>query len=203
MARRAACLLTSWREKKYSAGDQIAQRPAASPSEAPVVFHLALACLMESATTPKRRGPHIAVITPCYNAAKYVRDTVASVHNQTRAPLQHILVNDASTDETPHVLEEMASAYPVLQVVHHDENRGVAAARNTGARAVDTMVDYLCFLDADDVLHPHMLETMVQYMERHPDVGVVHCLYELVDDNGGLVEEWHEKKGWLERRAAG
>jgi glycosyltransferase involved in cell wall biosynthesis len=94
------------------------------------------------------RSPTISVITPCYNGAKYLRETIESVLAQTYPPLEMIVVDDGSTDDSAAIAESFG---PPVRVIRQT-NQGESTARNRGI--AEARGDYLHFLDADDLLHP-------------------------------------------------
>lgn len=110
----------------------------------------------------------VTVITPAWNAERYLPETIRSVLGQTLPDFEWIVVDDGSTDGTPRLLSSVAD--PRLRVVRQ-ENRGVSAARNA---ALDlAQGDYVTFLDADDVLPERSLELRAAYLDANPEVGIV------------------------------
>ncbi|GLW25747.1 glycosyltransferase family 2 protein [Microbispora triticiradicis] len=126
----------------------------------------------------------ISLVVPCYNAAKTLRLCLESVLAQTRRPGEVVVVDDASTDGSAEIAEELG-----CRVVRLPENRGVSAARNAGIDA--TTGDVIFFLDADVALRPDAVAGAMEILERDPEVGCVHGVYDvepLIDD--GPVE-WY------------
>lgn len=97
----------------------------------------------------------ISVIIPSYNRCRYLEQATRSVIGQTLAPTELIVVDDGSTDDTREMVAAVVreSPFPIRYV--RQENRGAAAARNTGIRAARG--DVLCFLDSDDRFVPEKL----------------------------------------------
>ena len=95
----------------------------------------------------------VSVVIPCFNAARWLGETVASVRAQTHRPLEIVAVDDGSTDGTGPLLESLAG--PDLRVVRQP-NRGQAAALNAGLALARG--GYIQFLDADDLLEPRKVE---------------------------------------------
>jgi glycosyltransferase involved in cell wall biosynthesis len=115
------------------------------------------------------RGSLVSVIVAAYNSAPYIAAAIDSVLAQTHRPIEVIVVDDGSTDDTRARLEPYRGR---LQYVFQP-NAGPAAARNTGlARAQG---DYIAFLDADDVWLPEKLETQLAVASRHPGAGLIVC----------------------------
>jgi len=111
---------------------------------------------------------NISVVIPSYNSAAYLADAIDSALNQTLAPLEVIVVNDGSTDETAQLLERYRGRInPISQ-----ENRGLSAARNRGIAAAQG--DLIAFLDADDIWLPEKMEKQLGCLEEHPQAALVH-----------------------------
>jgi glycosyltransferase involved in cell wall biosynthesis len=116
--------------------------------------------------------PSISVVIPYYNGSRTIGDALASVHAQTLAPCEIIIVDDASRPEEAATLDRLASAFGCL-VIHLAQNRGPSVARNTGiARACG---DWIAFLDCDDMWEPTKLERQSAVIERNPECRAVHC----------------------------
>ncbi|TMR22576.1 glycosyltransferase family 2 protein [Nonomuraea turkmeniaca] len=121
---------------------------------------------------------------PCYNAGKTLRLCLESVLSQTRVPDEIVVVDDASSDGSPAIAEELG-----CRVVRLPENRGVSAARNAGVE--HTTGEVIFFLDSDVALRPDAVAGALEVLERDPGVGCVHGVYDtepLIDD--GPVE-WY------------
>lgn len=103
--------------------------------------------------------PVVTVIVPGYDVAPYAVEALDSLRAQTRRDWVAVLVDDASTDGTGALFDAAAAADERFQVVHHREQRGLGAARNTGLDLVRT--PFVGFLDADDRLTPRALERLV------------------------------------------
>jgi glycosyltransferase involved in cell wall biosynthesis len=98
----------------------------------------------------------ISVITPCYNGAAYLRDTIESVLNQTFPPFEYLIVNDGSTDNSLEIAASFADRVSIVS----KPNGGLCSARNFGLER--TSGDYILFLDADDLLYPQALEQLAR-----------------------------------------
>jgi glycosyltransferase involved in cell wall biosynthesis len=109
----------------------------------------------------------VSVVIPSYNSAALVTDAVDSALAQTVAPAEVIIVDDGSTDDTRDRLRRFRA--PVRYV--HQENQGVAAARNRGLSEAGGQ--FVAFLDADDVWHPRKLEKQLECMECRPELGLL------------------------------
>lgn len=109
----------------------------------------------------------VSVIIPCYQQAKYLATAIDSVLAQTYAPIEVLVVNDGSSDDT----EQVAHQYGDRIVYLVRPNGGVSAARNTGiARAGGR---YFKFLDADDHLHPEQIAWQMEGLAGRQDAAAV------------------------------
>lgn len=109
----------------------------------------------------------ISVIIPVYNGAAFLAEALASVLAQQRQPLEIIVVDDGSTDNTASIVQQFGAAVRYIQRA----NGGPAAARNTGIRAATGLL--LAFLDADDRWTPDKLSRQTDYLHAHPQVDYV------------------------------
>lgn len=112
----------------------------------------------------------ISIIVPVYNGAKFIKETIESVLNQTYPHFELILVNDASPDNSAEVIR--AYTDPRIHYLEHQTNKGSDAARLTGLSA--SSGELIIFLDQDDFFHPEKLQIHADYFEQHPDVGVTY-----------------------------
>ena len=107
----------------------------------------------------------VSVIIPVYNREQYVEECIQSLQKQTHQNMEIILIDDGSSDNTVQICSRMATEDPRILLLTM-EHGGVSAARNKG---LDTAKGkYIFFLDSDDVIHPLLLETLVEGMEKHP-----------------------------------
>ena len=136
----------------------------------------------ESTTNPphKNMPPLVSVIIPSYNSARFLAEAVKSVFAQTYSALECIVVDDGSTDNTDEVLQQLVSRYPSLRTARKT-NGGLSSARNLGLRLCRG--DVVSFLDADDVLLPGKIELQVNFLNDHPDVGIVYGDYLIVTED--------------------
>jgi glycosyltransferase involved in cell wall biosynthesis len=115
--------------------------------------------------------PLISIITPCYNAGKFLVDAVESVLAQTYNNFEWIIVNDGSTDET----EAILSKYHDNRIqYYHQENKGQCSASNFGLKKA--VGDYIKFFDADDVMNPKHLEEQIERMDGSKNI-LVSCAW--------------------------
>ncbi|MCU0598933.1 MAG: glycosyltransferase family 2 protein [Desulfobacterales bacterium] len=137
----------------------------------------------------------VSTIIPVYNRPQMIRKAVESVLSQTYRPIEIIVVNDGSTDETPNVLDELKSSYPQEITVIRKENGGPGLAREAGR--LKAKGEYIQYLDSDDWLLPEKFMIQVNALKVHPECGIAYGISRLVDDQGDVLEEpskWTGKK---------
>lgn len=118
----------------------------------------------------------VSVIVPTYNRAELVRQALASVWEQTYRPIELIVVDDGSEDETPSVVRDWKAEHEseTFRVrLHSQENQGVGVARNQGLRMASG--EYIQFLDSDDCLSEKKIETQVHTLADEKDDRVAFC----------------------------
>ena len=127
--------------------------------------------------------PLVSIITPAYNQAAWLPDCLESVARQTYRPLEHIVVDDGSTDSTPQILEQ--SSAPVKWV--RQENAGQSAALN---RAISmAQGDVIGWLNSDDAYFDvTAVAAAVEAFRRHPKVDVAYGHAALVNSEGFLLD---------------
>jgi len=116
----------------------------------------------------------ISVIIPIYNSSKYLRKCLDSVANQHFKDLEVILIDDASTDDSLKICDEYAAKDERFIALHHTENLGTAAARNTGLDHATGQFVY--FLDSDLWIDPGCIGRLAKNMVDH-DADISICSY--------------------------
>jgi glycosyltransferase involved in cell wall biosynthesis len=136
---------------------------------------------------------HVTVITPAYNVAPYIHDTVSSVLAQTHAQWSMVVVDDGSTDSTA----DCVAGYrdPRIRLIRQS-NAGVSAARNRGI-AEATATDAILFLDGDDWLVPTALADLAATLRDHPASVAASARYIRVHPDGKHVPSHPPPHGHL------
>lgn len=126
----------------------------------------------------------ISIIIPVYNAAKYLKQCITSVLNQTFKNYELICIDDGSTDSSLKILQEYQQKDSRIKIFEQ-QHKGVAAVRNFGVSLAQG--DFIQFLDADDYFEPNFLTEMIERAEKH-GADIVICSYRKVDDNENITE---------------
>ena len=123
----------------------------------------------------------ISIVTPVYNAAAFIRQTMEMVRAQEYTDWELILVDDCSKDNSCEVIEEYIKEKPDarIRLIKKEKNEGAALTRNRGIK--EARGRYIAFLDADDVWLPHKLQTQMEFMNK-TECGFVFAAYEFGDE---------------------
>ncbi|WP_128331360.1 glycosyltransferase family A protein [Apibacter sp. HY039] len=132
----------------------------------------------------------LVVVVPVYNEAKFLRECLESFANQSYKNITWIIVNDASTDESPEIIQNFIQDKPeflFVNLTHKSEHKPGAKVVRTFYKGLNSVnykdFDVIAKLDADIILPPDYYETMITELENNPKIGMV----------GGLV--YVEKNG--------
>jgi glycosyltransferase involved in cell wall biosynthesis len=112
--------------------------------------------------------PAVSVVMAVHNGMPYVEEAVRSMMNQTLREIEIIIIDDASTDETPQVLARLAGEDPRIRTLTNETNLKLAASLNRGLDVARAPL--IARMDADDISMPHRLEVQKRYMDAHPDI---------------------------------
>jgi glycosyltransferase involved in cell wall biosynthesis len=127
----------------------------------------------------------VNIIMPCYNAGEFLQRSVQSVIDQTFTQWELIIVNDGSTDGSESVAQTYASRDSRIRVITK-ANGGYVSARLFGYASINAPGRYVIFYDADDILHPDMLEELTSVLESDPLVGAAYCDHRIMDEHDGI-----------------
>ncbi|MEW5806018.1 MAG: glycosyltransferase [Acidobacteriota bacterium] len=116
--------------------------------------------------------PEVSVIIPAYNSERYIEEALESALAQTFPGIEIIVVDDGSTDGTASILKKYEGRIRYF----FQENRGLAAARNSGIKLASG--SYLAFLDADDLFLPEKIALQKNFLDAHPEAAMVFSDFE-------------------------
>lgn len=127
--------------------------------------------------------PFFSIVMPVYGVEEYLEKAVYSVLEQSFQNFEVILVDDKSPDNAGKICDELARKNDKIIVIHHDENRGLSMARNTGAERASGK--YIWFMDSDDYVESTLLEKVYNSLIKNKAQVVVF----------GVEEEYFDEKG--------
>ncbi len=121
----------------------------------------------------------ITVVIPLFNKAQTIVATIHSVLAQSFLPIEIIVVNDGSTDQSPELVSGLN--HPLIRLINQT-NQGVSVARNTGIEFSNTT--WIAFLDGDDLWMPDFLKTISQLHEKFKRAHILATAYDFLYTNG-------------------
>jgi len=132
--------------------------------------------------------PTVSVIIPTYKGADVITDAVQSILDQTYPHFEIIIVDDASPDHTADVVKKIRD--PRIKYLIQEKNQGPRFARKAGIHA--SSGEIIAFLDQDDLYHPEKLQTHVDFLKKHPDVGMSYnARFSIIDSLETIRDIWH------------
>jgi glycosyltransferase involved in cell wall biosynthesis len=137
-------------------------------------------------------GPLVSVIMATYNAAEFVAESIESVLDQTYEPIELLVVDDASVDETPAIVEDYARRYPERVRFRRAAGRAGPCRRRNDALDL-ARGSLIAWLDHDDLWAPEKTAREVEVLEARPDVGLVYSGYEAFDSDTREPIPWRDR----------
>ncbi|UOA10200.1 glycosyltransferase [Methylobacter sp. S3L5C] len=126
-------------------------------------------------------SPIVSVVMSVYNGERFLREAVESILDQNFRDFEFIVINDGSTDFTGQILDSYQEKDSRMHV-YHQENRGLVESLNRGCGRAQGK--YIARMDADDISVINRLGWQVEFMEQHPEVGVLGGAAEIIDIMG-------------------
>lgn len=120
------------------------------------------------------RIPKVSILMPVRNEEPYLQAALNSLYAQSLADWELVVVDDGSSDGTPDILAAAADQDPRVRIIRRGGG-GLVTALNTGLEACQAPL--LARMDGDDISHPQRLERQSDYLETHPDTGLVACSF--------------------------
>jgi glycosyltransferase involved in cell wall biosynthesis len=127
----------------------------------------------------------VTVGVPTFNRSSYLGETMASILRQSYGDFRLLICDNASEDDTTALVASFAD--PRVDYVRSESNLGMLANLN---RVIDlAATEYLAVVPDDDLLYPDHLRMAVDVLDRHPNVGLVHTGFDLIDESGRVLEK--------------
>lgn len=126
----------------------------------------------------------VSIIMPTYNCAKFIKETIESVLNQTYENWELVIVDDCSNDNT----EEIVESFNDKRIKYHklEKNSGAAVARTTAMKMA--IGNYMAFLDSDDLWKKEKLEKQLEFMKKN-NYNFTCTAYEQIDEEGNKLNK--------------
>ena len=130
-------------------------------------------------------APPVSVVMAVRNGQRYVGQAIESVLGQTFKDFEFLIVDDASTDATPSILEAYRARDPRISVLRNERRLERSASRNRAIRAARG--SYLAMIDADDLAMPRRLEMQLEHLDNHPELAMLGSWVYEIDTENRLV----------------
>lgn len=130
------------------------------------------------------RSRLVSTIVPVFNRSAMLREAVASVLAQTYRPIEILIIDDESTDDTPTTIAALSAQHPEIRAIRRS-NGGPGLARESGRLAASG--EFIQYLDSDDLLLPRKFERQVAALDAHPECGVAYGITRYRDPSGDEI----------------
>lgn len=130
--------------------------------------------------------PLVSIITPVYNAERFLSDTIKSVQNQIYKNWEILLIDDCSKDNSAQIIKEFQKYDNRIKYIKLKKNSGASVSRNEGIR--NAKGRFIAFVDSDDIWKPEKLEIQIKYMLKE-NLGFTFTSYRYMKENGELTNK--------------
>lgn len=154
--------------------------------------------MMEQKKNDKSSDIIFFIMVPVYNVEKYIQKCIESVLNQTYQKFELVLIDDGSSDLSGRICDDYASCDKRITVIHQ-KNKGLIAARQKAIQYLRSISDftesvYAIFLDSDDSLKTHALETIQKVLSQFDCDMLIYGMDRVID--GKIVRKYNQSKGY-------
>ena len=125
------------------------------------------------------KTPKVSVFMPVYNAGIDLIEAVQSILDQTFTDFEFVIVNDGSTDNSMELLQKFNDSR--IRIINNDGNKGLIASLNIGLELC--VGEYIVRMDQDDISLPTRIEKQVEFMDQHPEYGLIGSWFQDFGDN--------------------
>ncbi|MCJ2120608.1 glycosyltransferase [Methylobacterium sp. J-001] len=148
-------------------------------------------------TPSTTQSPLISIITLSYNYARFLPHTIEAILSQDYKNIQHIIIDDASTDDSVAVARAYAQKDKRIEVITSEKNRGACAAYAEAYKHING--DFVCSIDADDVPHPTKFRKQLAFFSANPDYDLVSTFIDVIDGQGKFVTSPNLQEEWVNK----
>lgn len=129
--------------------------------------------------------PLISIIVPVFNVENYIKRCLLSIASQSyKGPIECIIVDDCGYDNSIRICTDFISNYNGeihFSIIHHQQNKGLAAARNTGT--LHSKGEYIYYIDSDDEITSNCITLLVDALEHHPNAEIIQGNIKALNDS--------------------
>ncbi|EDT78822.1 glycosyltransferase [Clostridium perfringens] len=126
----------------------------------------------------------VSIITPVYNAERFLKETLDSVRNQSYQNWEMILVDDCSKDSSEKIIKEYISLDNRIKYIKLETNSGAAVSRNIAIKK--SKGRYIAFLDSDDIWKENKLRKQISFMKKN-NIGFSFSMYDVITESGEKI----------------
>ena len=134
------------------------------------------------------KTPILSVLMPVFNSEQFIAEAIESILNQTFKDFEFLILDDASTDKSFEIIKEFKNKDPRIKVFQNAKNLGVVESRNKLINL--SKGKYIAWIDSDDIAFENRLEKQVDFLETHPEIGMVGSNASTIDENNNKIGKW-------------
>ena len=127
-----------------------------------------------------QRTPTVTVLMPVYNGARFLRESIESILNQTFNDFECLIIDDASTDTSREIIRSFTD--PRIKLIENANHCGLVKTLNRGLALAKG--EYIARQDQDDISYPARLEKQVTFLNSHPQIVLLGTNIHNIDENG-------------------
>ena len=134
--------------------------------------------------------PLVSVIMSVYNGEKYLVQAIDSILNQTYQNFEFIIIDDCSTDNSSHILQEYAQKDSRIKIIKKEKNIGIKGfIKNLNLGISIAKGKYIARMDADDISLPERFQKQVDFLENNPEITLVGAQLNLINEQNKITGE--------------
>lgn len=137
-------------------------------------------------------NPTISVVMAVYNGEKYLAEAITSILTQTFQDFEFIIVDDASTDTSPSIIQRLAQQENRIRVIRNEENVGLGSSLQKGIQIARGK--YIARMDADDISLPDRLQKQLDFLDLHSSFLIVGCDHKKIGVDGSVISNFFYPK---------
>ncbi len=132
----------------------------------------------------------VSILMPAYNAERYLAETIDSILAQTYQNFELLIIDDGSKDNTLAIAKSYAKKDQRIKVISQ-ANSGVSNTLNRGIELIEN--EWICRMDADDLMMPNRIERQLAFIQEHPDIAVASSFIYNIDEHGRIIAQYQSK----------
>ena len=134
-------------------------------------------------------NPLVTVLMPVYNGEKYLKEAIESILNQTFRNFEFLIIDDGSTDNSVKIIQSFNDLR--IRLIRNESNIGLIKTLNKGLKLSNGK--YIARMDCDDVSLPKRLSAQVNFMEKHPEIGVCGSWVKIIGLEKKFINKYPQK----------